>query len=268
MGLFDIFTGDPAKEAAAKNAALLQQNQTAGTNTLNQGQTGALGSLTTAGGYYQPLASKYGGATSLGLDALGVNGAAGNTRATDAFHAGPGYQYAVDQSLDAINRKGAVGGAGLGGNTLAALSDRAGNMANQEYGSWLDRLNGYVSPELQACAVLERNGTSNGLDSRANGWAALQPTISLATNYRIGVALDGANVTPYINNVAQTTTSVIANFVTAGTIVVGGRYSSGAVDPTGAPWEGPITEIVVGSGSLSTTDLNNLDAYFTAQWGT
>jgi hypothetical protein len=117
-------------------------------------------------------------------------------------------------------------------------------------------------------AVLERNGTSNGLDSRANGWAALQPTISLATNYRIGVALDGANVTPYINNVAQTTTSVIANFVTAGTIVVGGRYSSGAVDPTGAPWEGPITEIVVGSGSLSTTDLNNLDAYFTAQWGT
>lgn len=147
----DIFTGRPAKEAAAKNTALLQQNQTAGTATLQGGQDNALASLTTAGGYYQPLADKYGGATSLGLDALGVNGPQGNTRATDAFKAGPGYQYAVDQSLDAINRKAAAGGGPTpGGNTLAALSDRAGNMANQEYGSWLDRLNGYVSPELAA----------------------------------------------------------------------------------------------------------------------
>ena len=96
------------------------------------------------------MSAKYGAATTLGLDALGVNGPEGNTRATGAFQAGPGYQYAVDQSLDAINRKGAVGGGGLAGNTLAALSDRAGNMANQEYGSWLDRLQGYVSPELAA----------------------------------------------------------------------------------------------------------------------
>jgi hypothetical protein len=41
MGLFDIFTGQPAKDAAAKNTALLQANQTAGTNTLQQGQTSA-----------------------------------------------------------------------------------------------------------------------------------------------------------------------------------------------------------------------------------
>lgn len=150
MGWLDVFTGDSAKEAAEENTRRLQANQATGTATLQGGQTGALGALTTAGGYYKPLADKYGAATSLGLDALGVNGAGGNARATQAFQAGPGYQWAVDQALEGINRKGAATGMLAGGNTLAALSDRAGNMANQEYGSWLDRLQGYVQPELAA----------------------------------------------------------------------------------------------------------------------
>lgn len=150
MGILDVFTGDSAKEAADQNKALIQQNQASGTNILNTGQTNALGALTTAGGLYAPLAAKYGAATTLGLDALGVNGAAGNARATQAFQAGPGYQYAVDQALDQTKRAAAAGGQSLGGNTLAALSDRAGNMADQEYNNWVSNLKGYVSPELSA----------------------------------------------------------------------------------------------------------------------
>lgn len=152
MGIFDIFTGESAKKAAKENQARLTESKAAGMGYLDAGKTGALGALDTAGGYYQPLANKYGAATSLGLDALGVNGPEGNTRATNAFQAGPGYQYAVDQSLEGINRSAAARGGAFGGNTLAALSDRAGNMANQEYGSWLDRLQGYTSPELAATA--------------------------------------------------------------------------------------------------------------------
>lgn len=150
MGIFDIFTGAPAKEAAAKNSALLQQNKTEGTNVLNTGQTNSLASLDKAGGYYSPLAQKYGQGTNLYLDSLGVNGAGGNDRATQAFQAGPGYQYAVDQSLDGINRSAAARGGFMGGNTLAALSDRAGNMANQEYGNWQSKLGGLISPEMAA----------------------------------------------------------------------------------------------------------------------
>lgn len=154
MGIFDsltdIFTGRPAKEAAAENQGRLTASKTAGMGYLDAGKTGALDSLTAAGDAYRPLANKYGAATSLGLDALGVNGPEGNTRATGAFQEGPGYRYAVDQSLDGINRSAAARGGSFGGNTLAALSDRAGNMANQEYGSWQDRLASYISPELQA----------------------------------------------------------------------------------------------------------------------
>jgi hypothetical protein len=150
MGLFDIFTGDPAKDAAAKNSALLQANQTAGTNTLQQGQNSAVGALDKSAGLYGGLADKYGGATTLGLDALGVNGPGGNDRATAAFRSSPGYDYRVGQALDQTKRTAAASGMDVSGNTLAALSDRAGNMADQDYQTWLSNLQGYVSPELQA----------------------------------------------------------------------------------------------------------------------
>lgn len=183
MGLFDLFTGDPAKKAAAENKKLLEENLSRGTNYLNTGQNNAVGALDQSAGIYGDLAKKYSGATTLGLDALGVNGPEGNTRATQAFQAGPGYQYAVDQSLDAINRKAAALGIAAGGNTLAALSDRAGNMANQEYGSWLDRLNGYVSPELQATG-----GQAGAIASKAPVYTTTASNLaSLGTNTTNGL---------------------------------------------------------------------------------
>lgn len=149
----DIFTGRPAKEAAAKNSALFQQNQTAGTAALEGGQDKAIGALDAAKGAYSPLASKYGAGTNLYLDSLGVNGATGNQRAVDAFRTGPGYDFAVNQALDGVNRGAvAAGGAagGLSGNTLAALSDRSRNLADLEFGKYQDRLAGLISPELSA----------------------------------------------------------------------------------------------------------------------
>lgn len=150
MGIFDIFTGDSAREAAEANQARLASSKTAGLGYLDAGKTGALGALDATADIYRPLASKYGKATTLSLDALGVNGPEGNARAVDAFRAGPGYDYRVDQTLDGVARKANSLGVSMGGNTLAELSDRAGSMADQEYGAWLDRLSGYVSPELAA----------------------------------------------------------------------------------------------------------------------
>ena len=185
MGLFDVFTGAPAKEAADKNALLLAQNQRFGTDALNQAQGNSLASLDKAGGYYAPLSQKYGSGTNLYLDSLGVNGGAGNDRATQAFQAGPGYQYAVDQSLEGINRKANAAGGLVGGNTLAALSDRAGNMANQEYGGWQDRLGGLVAPEFQA------------VGGQAGAEAGKAPVYMNTANNIAGL---GTNTTNGINN--------------------------------------------------------------------
>lgn len=185
MGLFDIFTGAPAKEAAEKNSALLRQNQAQGTDVLNTGQTNSLAALSNAGGMYAPLAQKYGQGTNLYLDSLGVNGAQGNQNATQAFQAGPGYQYQVNQALDQTNRAAAATGGLQGGNTLAALSDRAGNMANQEYGNWQTKLGGLINPELQS------------VTGQASAEAGKVPVYQGTANSLVGL---GTNTTNGINS--------------------------------------------------------------------
>lgn len=150
MGIFDALTGDPAKEATAQNMLRLRKLEGKGMKYLDEGKTGALGSLDAAAGVYQPLQDKYGAGTNLYLDSLGVNGAAGNQNAVNAFQTGPGYDFAVNQSLDALDRRAASRGMlASGNNTLDTLSTVNG-LANQEYGNWQNRLAGLISPEMQA----------------------------------------------------------------------------------------------------------------------
>ncbi len=185
MGIFDIFTGESAKKAAAENSQRLQANQAAGTTALQGGQTNSLASLDRAGGMYAPLAQKYGAGSNMYLDSLGINGAEGNTRATGAFQAGPGYQYAVNQSLDQTRRAADRDGSLNSGNTLTALSDRAGNMANQEYGNWQSKLGGLISPEMMATT------------GQASAEAAKSPVYANTANSIAGL---GTNTTNGLND--------------------------------------------------------------------
>lgn len=164
MGILDslmgALTGEPGKRASEENMQRWREAQTQGMGYLDNGLAGsnkAIDSAKSAYGSLGELAKKYGGGTSLYLDSLGVNGADGNQRAQQAFQAGPGYQYAVDQSLDGIMRKSAALGGLGGGNTLTALTDRAGAMANQEYAGWQNSLQGLINPELSATS-----GFANG----------------------------------------------------------------------------------------------------------
>lgn len=230
MGIFDIFTGAPAKEAAAKNSAALAANKAEGTGYLNQGQAGSLASLDKAGGYYAPLSQKYGQGTNLYLDSLGVNGPEGNTRATGAFQAGPGYQYSVDQALDQTKRAAAATGGLQGGNTLAALSDRAGNMANQEYGNWQTRLGGLISPEMAATT------------GQASAEAGKVPVYQGTANSLVGL---GTNTTNNINQ--QNTQAANAEMAGSGNLWNLGLQGLTALASAG----GGGTSLLGGGGSLS-----------------
>src|SRR5215207_3845521 len=75
-------------------------------------------------------------------DATGLNGDEGYNRAVGTFRESPGYRYRVDQALDGVNRHQASTGMLASGNTLAALSERAGHEADQEWGDWYNRVNG------------------------------------------------------------------------------------------------------------------------------
>ena len=150
MAIFDSITGKPAQEATALNIQRLGDLERRGMRYLDQGKKGALGSFDQAAGVYKPLQTKYGAGTDLYLDSLGVNGAEGNQRAVGSFQAGPGYEFGMNQSLDALDRRAASRGMlASGNNTIDTLSTVTG-LANQEYGNWQNRLAGLISPEMQA----------------------------------------------------------------------------------------------------------------------
>lgn len=207
MGLFDIFTGAPAKRAAeqqrqylsgvlGQNTGMLNEARTGGLAALQGGQTGALdalrggfgqartdiqgglppaldalyrgrnagvealtgsqtgalnelrGGVQAAAGAYDPLLQAGGRYGKLGGDAgtmlsnaLGLGGQAGIDAARGAFKAGSGYEFALNQGLEAANRNAAAGG-NVGGNALVELQNRGQGLANQEYGNYLKNLQG------------------------------------------------------------------------------------------------------------------------------
>jgi hypothetical protein len=101
------------------------------------------------------------------LNSLGLNGQEGNDAAVGAFQTGPGYEFALNQGLTAIDRQMANRGNWDSGNAGMAINDYAHGMANQEYGKWQDRLAGfdpYKSLGGQAAAL---TGLAN-LQSQGN----------------------------------------------------------------------------------------------------
>lgn len=173
MGFFDdLFGGGAEKRAAEKNRQQYDNLQSVGSGYLQQGYDTGVANINQAKDAFKPLSAlgqKYGAGTSLYLDSLGANGQAGNDRATAAFQAGPGYDYLVKQTLDNTNRQANAAGMLNSGNTLAALQDRAYNLANQSYGQWQNNLAGLVNPELSATsgAAVGTAGAYNDLASLA-----------------------------------------------------------------------------------------------------
>lgn len=98
---------------------------------------------------FDPYARAGVSASDARLQALGLAPNAGGG-AYGGFQQSPGYRFRVDQALDQINRRGAVGGDGLSGNILAALSDRAGGLAAQDFQQYLDNLTGVSNAGQQA----------------------------------------------------------------------------------------------------------------------
>lgn len=192
MGFLDtIFGGGAEKEAAAKNRALYNDYQSQGSGYLSGGYDTARGDLNSALGSYAPLSAlggKYGGASSMLLNALGVNGASGNAAAQSAFTNNPGYQSGVDAGLDAINRRRAASGMLASGNADQDAQTFGQNLQNQQYNTWLSSLGSFVNPELAATsgAATGQAGVYGGLGTLATNNA--QNQVGLLGNTTTGLA--------------------------------------------------------------------------------
>lgn len=151
QALQDYATGNQLLDTAKTDTlGAIDRGRTGALASLGQGLTDATGTINGAVSRYDPWVNAGKSALTTYQNSLGQNGADGNAAAVSQFQASPGYQYQVDQATDAVARKASALGALGSGNTMQAITDRASNLANQEYSGWQDRLNGLSNTGLQA----------------------------------------------------------------------------------------------------------------------
>ena len=186
-GMLGLDSGKATQKAAAQNLTALAGMWERGKKFINTGEAKSADYLTQAAGQFQPWQQTGTAANTMVGNALGLNGASGNAAATSAFQTSPGYDWTLNNALQGSERAAAASGMLASGNTLTALQDRASQVANQEYGSWLDRLMGVSTQGQQAAA-----GTADAL-TNLGGLYQRTADQRLGLNNSFTTGLIGAN---------------------------------------------------------------------------
>jgi len=119
------------------------------------------------------------------------------------FQESPGYQFALQQGTDAVQSGAAARGGLYSGAAMTGLNNYAQGMANQEYGNYLNRLqgigaNGQNAAGMQATAAQNSaNAIGNSLQNTGNAQAAGAIAQGNAWNGAIGNVIGGLN---YMNS--------------------------------------------------------------------
>lgn len=92
-----------------------------------------------------------------------------NTGTFDAFRADPGYKFAFDEGMRAVDSSGAARGLSLSGAQLKGLNRYGTGVADQTYGNWFNRNMG-----LANLGKGTADSKSNVLMNSANGIANMQ----------------------------------------------------------------------------------------------
>lgn len=117
-------------------------------------------------------------------------------------------------------------------------------------------------------AILTRQDTSALINSTDTGLGGISNGMSQDANHRFALIYDNAAPLKahYIDNVqGANTTAGGYSLTTGGTLVIGNRWMSGAVG--GSAWQGPILHVVIMEAAATSTERNNLESFFTCQWG-
>jgi hypothetical protein len=165
MGLFDIFSNKNAQDAANARIAGINQGYDLASNAVQGGLNTANQYYNSAYGSWAPLAGQGAAGANAYMDALGLNGPAGNARALAGFQNNPGYQAQLQTGVDAIDRGAAARGMTQSGNTLAAEQQYGQNLANQGYNQYLNTFLPLLSQQTAAAqgqaGVLQNQAGTN-----------------------------------------------------------------------------------------------------------
>lgn len=104
------------------------------------------------------------------------------------YQQSPGYQYAVDEALNQVQRQGASRGLLDSGRVMRDMTDRAQGMALQDYGNWWNRQN-QLYTDYQ-----------NRLQGLAGGSVGADQANQLGTNLAQGTYQTGGNLASLFGN--------------------------------------------------------------------
>lgn len=151
--LLGLNQGNPLMSAAKKNRAELDGLNDRGFGYIDDGEKRSAGALNDAGELFDGYLKSGNTARTRYDDFMGLNGADAQTRAGATFKTDPGYQFEVDQNMQAAERGASAGGMLASGNLLAELQDRSSGLASRQYGSFMDRLAGVRDNGLNAAGA-------------------------------------------------------------------------------------------------------------------
>lgn len=162
MGLFSIFSNDTAEKAAAQRNAGLQAGYDQLSGLYGQGRDAINSNYGYAGDLYKSLLTSYQPGSQAYGDAVGANGADGYARARTNFQTDPGYQFQLNQGLQALQRTHAAAGNLASGNADADTLKFATGLADQSYGNYVSRLLPYLTGTQTATAGAANVATGQG----------------------------------------------------------------------------------------------------------
>lgn len=140
-----LFSNATAMNAANYQAAGLGKGRKEAYKYIDHGQADYTDQSNKALGYYDQLNNTGSAANTMYGNALGLNGADGTTAALGAYTTAPGYQFQMDQGMQALDRQRAASGSLASGGASADAIKYAQGLASQDYNSWLSNLSGLNS---------------------------------------------------------------------------------------------------------------------------
>lgn len=172
-----IYSANAASETASKQTTAIRAGQQQATQALS------------------PYADTGAPATRALSDFAGLNGPDAANNAMAMYHTSPGYEFARDEGLRGIDANAAARGMLRSGATEKAEIGYSEGLANQDFGSYLNRLSTYAGQGLQAGANQAQTATGGATQqSSIAGGATTNQTAALGA----GVGTVGGALSKYL----------------------------------------------------------------------
>lgn len=156
---------------------------------------------------------------------LGLNGQPAADAAMSTFQSSPGYQYQLSQGLKAVDAGAAATGMLRSGSTMQAEQTLGNNLASQDFGNYVSRLNG-----LSNYGITAASGQSSTDTSAAGQQASIYGNTANGLSSAAGGVLGNTNVQNGLSGLFTSNPSITSGSNTLQVSAPGSVAANGGID--------------------------------------